>query len=76
MKRDLYLRILLPRSDPVGHPDDAEMLVSGMTTTGINFVEHDEHVKLLPCITIFPFQAFRTKGFYFTSQSYNQVSVI
>jgi len=47
----------------------------GMTTTGINLVENEENAKLLPCITLYPFKAFRTKGFHYTSESYNQADI-
>ena len=43
---------------------------SGFTTTAVNFVVHDGPTKLLPCITVNPFVAFKQKGFHYTTKSY------
>ena len=43
----------------------------GITTTGTSFQKPVDD-KLLPCFTIYPNQAFKKKGFFWNSKSYNE----
>ena len=37
-----------------------------ITTMGVRYSNENIDEKLLPCFTIYPLEAFKTKGFYYT----------
>ena len=43
-----------------------------MITTGVNTLSYNEPTKTLPCFTLHPTISFKNKGFYFTTEIYDQ----
>ena len=39
-----------------------------ITTLGVRYSNDNNEEKLLPCLTLYPLEAFKTKGFYFTGK--------
>ncbi len=49
--------------------DIYEKYAQKMTTVGIRTYSQDEETKFLPCLTVCPWQTFKTRGFYYNRKT-------